>query len=102
MEKVRYRTLALEYKGNDCDAGEIAIETYPKAMGRRMQAFYRMLPEKIHTHTGLKVTVDVLDKVYEARRKAAEHLKSALKIARNTLPPKWNYNTLPRRMQPRE
>ncbi len=47
MEKVRYRTLALMvYKGNDYDAGEIAMEIYPKAMERRMQAFYRTLSEK--------------------------------------------------------
>jgi hypothetical protein len=47
MEKVRYRTRALvSYQGNDCDAGEIAMETYPKAMERRMHAFYRTLSEK--------------------------------------------------------
>jgi hypothetical protein len=47
LEKVRYRTLALMvYRGNDCDAGEIAMETYPKAMEKRMRAFYGTLPEK--------------------------------------------------------
>lgn len=29
-----------------CHHGEIAIATYPKAMERRMQAFYRTLSEK--------------------------------------------------------
>jgi len=47
--------------------------------------------EKTHTQTGLEVTVDVLDKVYEAGGKAAEHLKSALKIAWDAILPKWNY-----------
>ena len=58
-------------------------------------ATVRQLMEKTHTRTGLEVTVDVLDKVYEAGRKAAGHLKSALKIARDTLLPKWNYTLSP-------
>lgn len=37
-------------------------------------ATVRQLMEKTHTRTGLEVTVDVLDKVYEAGRKAAGHL----------------------------
>jgi len=55
----------------------------------------RQLMEKTRTRTGLEVTVDVLDRVYEAGRKAAEHLKSALKIARDTVLPKWNYTLSP-------
>jgi hypothetical protein len=54
-------------------------------------ATVQQLIEKTHTQTGLEVTVDVLDKVYETGRKAAEHLKSALKIAWDTILPKWNY-----------
>src|SRR5258706_16454833 len=38
------------------------------------------LIEKTQTKTGLRVTVDILDKVYETGRKAAKHLKSALNI----------------------
>jgi hypothetical protein len=55
----------------------------------------RQLIEKTHTQTGLEVTVDVLDKAYEAGRKAAKHVKSALKIAWDTILPKWNYTLSP-------
>ena len=58
-------------------------------------ATVQQLIEKTHTQTGLEVTVDVLDKVYEVGRKAAEHLKSALKIAWDTVLPKWNYTLSP-------
>jgi hypothetical protein len=46
MEQIGYRTEALLSKGRACPDGEIAMETYPKAMERRMQAFYRTLSEK--------------------------------------------------------
>jgi DDE family transposase len=58
-------------------------------------ATVRQLMEKTHTQTGLGVTVDVLDKIYEAGRKAAEHVKSTLKIVRDTILPKWNYTLSP-------
>lgn len=54
-------------------------------------ATVQQLIEKTHTQRGLEVTVDVLDKVYETGRKAAAHLKSALKIAWDAILPKWNY-----------
>jgi hypothetical protein len=58
-------------------------------------ATVQQLMEKTHTRTGLEVTVDVLDKVYETGRKAAEQLKSVLKIAWDTVLPKWNYTLSP-------
>jgi hypothetical protein len=58
-------------------------------------ATVQKLIEKTHTQTGLEVTVDVLDKIYEVGRKAAKHLKSALKIAWDTVLPKWNYTLSP-------
>jgi hypothetical protein len=58
-------------------------------------ATVKQLIEKTHTRTGLQVTVEVLDKIYETGRKAAKQMKSALKIVRDTLLPKWNYTLLP-------
>jgi hypothetical protein len=58
-------------------------------------ATVKQLMEKTHTRTGLQVTVDVLDKVYEAGRKAARQVKSALKIVRDSILPKWNYTLSP-------
>jgi len=53
------------------------------------------LIEKTETQAGLKVTADVLDKVYETGRKAARRLKSATEIVWDTVLPMWNYTVLP-------
>jgi hypothetical protein len=58
-------------------------------------ATVRQLMKKTHTKTGLQVTVDVLDKVYEAGRKAAKQVRSTLKIVREAILPKWNYTIYP-------
>lgn len=53
------------------------------------------LIEKTRTSTGLRVTVDILDKVYEAGRKAANCLKSTLNIIVDSHLSQWNYTVSP-------
>ena len=55
----------------------------------------KQLIERTHTSTGLKVTVDILDQVYETGRKAAKNLKSSLRVVADVLLPAWNYTVLP-------
>jgi hypothetical protein len=53
------------------------------------------LIERTQTKTGLRVSVDILNKVYETGRKASEHLKSTLKIIADSVLPQWNYTVSP-------
>ena len=53
------------------------------------------LMEKASTSTGLRVTVDILDKVYQTGRKYAEGFKESMKIVFDDLLPKWNYRAVP-------
>jgi hypothetical protein len=50
---------------------------------------------KTETTTGLKVTVGVLEKVYETGRKCAAGFKESMKIAFDKVLPKWNYRAVP-------
>ena len=50
---------------------------------------------KTSTHSGLTVTVKVLEKVYETGRKCAEGFKESMKIAFDNVLPKWNYRANP-------
>lgn len=52
--------------------------------------------EKTQTRTGLRVVVDILDRVYEIGKKVAEDVKKKLHIVRDTLLPLWNYQILPK------
>jgi len=52
---------------------------------------------KTSTHSGLTVTVKVLEKVYETGRKCAEGFKESMKIAFDNVLPKWNYRAIPSR-----
>jgi hypothetical protein len=54
------------------------------------------LMAKARTRTGLRVVVDVLDKVYQTGRRVAKEVKKALNLVRDSLLPKWNYRILPR------
>jgi hypothetical protein len=54
------------------------------------------LIEKTETKTGLRVTVDILNRAYKAGRKAAKHLQSTLNIMADTILPQWNYILSPR------
>jgi hypothetical protein len=53
------------------------------------------LMEKAKTSTGLRVTVEILDKVYEAGRKYAEGFKENMRIVFDEILPKWNYRAVP-------
>jgi hypothetical protein len=55
----------------------------------------KSLMEKTQTSTGLRVTVDILDKVYEVGRKCTNGFKKAMKIVFDDILPKWNYRALP-------
>jgi hypothetical protein len=55
------------------------------------------LMEKASTSTGLRVTVDILDKVYQTGRKYAEGFKEDMKIVFDEILPKWNYRAVPSR-----
>jgi len=56
----------------------------------------KQLIECTHTSTGLKVTVDIIDRAYETGRKAAQDMKSSLRVVADVLLPAWNYTILPR------
>ncbi len=53
------------------------------------------LMEKAKTSTGLEVTVDTLDKVYQTGRKYAADFKETMKIMFDDILPKWNYRAIP-------
>ena len=53
------------------------------------------LMEKAKTSTGLEVTVDILDKVYQTGRKYAADFKDTMKIMFDDILPKWNYRAIP-------
>jgi Rhodopirellula transposase DDE domain len=55
----------------------------------------KQLMEKTRTRTGLRVVVDVVDKIYDTGRKVAAVVKKALHLVRDTFLPKWNYRLLP-------
>src|SRR5438067_1960263 len=55
------------------------------------------LMEKASTSTGLRVSVDILDKVYQTGRKYAEGFKENMKIVFDEILPKWNYRAVPSR-----
>jgi hypothetical protein len=55
----------------------------------------KSLMEKTQTRTGLRVTVDILDKVYEIGRKCAKGFKETMKIVFDDVLPKWNYRAIP-------
>jgi len=51
--------------------------------------------EKTRTRQGLKVTVQILDKVYHTRRKVAKDFKETMRILFDKFLPKWNYTAAP-------
>ena len=53
------------------------------------------LIEKAKTSTGLRVTVDIMEKVYQTGRKYAEGFKEDMKIVFDEILPKWNYRAIP-------
>jgi Rhodopirellula transposase DDE domain len=55
----------------------------------------QQLMERPHTAQGLKVTVDVMDQVYETGHKAAADFKQTMKLIFDDFLPKWNYRAIP-------
>jgi hypothetical protein len=51
--------------------------------------------ERAKTTTGLRVTVRILDKVYQTGRKYAADFKQNMKILFDDHLPKWNYRAVP-------
>jgi Rhodopirellula transposase DDE domain len=51
--------------------------------------------EKTRTATGLRVVVDLLEKMYEAGRTYARGFKKSMKLVFDELLPKWNYTAIP-------
>jgi len=51
--------------------------------------------EKTRTSKGLQVVVDIIEKVYQTGRKAAEDFKTNMRIIFDELLPQWNYRALP-------
>ena len=47
------------------------------------------------TKTGLKVVVNILDKVYETGRKVAEGFRETMKLVFDKVLPKFNYQAMP-------
>lgn len=55
----------------------------------------KQLIERTTTRTGLQVTVDIIDRVYETGRKAALDLKAPLRVVADAFLPAWNYTIMP-------
>ena len=55
----------------------------------------RYYMSKTETTKGLKVTVRILEKVYETGRKCAAGFKKTMKIVFDKFLPKWNYRAIP-------
>ena len=53
------------------------------------------LMEKTHTRQGLKVTVQIVDKVYQTGRKVAKGFKATMRIVFDQYLPRWNYTAVP-------
>ena len=55
----------------------------------------KQLIERTQTSTGLRVTVDILDRVYETGRKITQEIKSSLRVVTDAFLPVWNYTVMP-------
>jgi len=53
------------------------------------------LMEKTRTRQGLKVTVQIVDQVYQTGRRAAKDFKETMRIVFDEFLPKWNYTAVP-------
>jgi len=55
----------------------------------------RDLVARTKTSTGLTVTVDVIDKVYDVGKKCSKGFKQAMRLIFDQYLPKWNYRAVP-------
>lgn len=53
------------------------------------------LMEQTTTTKGLTVTVEIIDKVYELKRKVAKDFKKTMQIVFDQVLPRWNYTAVP-------
>lgn len=53
------------------------------------------LMERTHTQTGLHVTVQIIDKIYQIGRKVADEFKQNMPILFDQYLPQWNYRAVP-------
>jgi len=58
-------------------------------------ALVKELMEKTRTGKGLKVVVEIIEKIYQTGRKVAEDFKTTMRIIFDTVLPQWNYRALP-------
>lgn len=58
-------------------------------------ALVKELMEKTTTSKGLKVTVQIIDKVYALKRKVAHDFKQTMRILFDEFLPRWNYTAVP-------
>jgi hypothetical protein len=58
------------------------------------------LMAKAATRTGLRVAVQILDKVYQTGRQVAADVKERMRIIRDDVLPNWNYRILPGVVEP--
>jgi hypothetical protein len=58
-------------------------------------AMVKELIQKTTTTTGLKVTVNIIDKIYQTGRRVNEDFKENMKIVFDDFLPNWNYRALP-------
>jgi hypothetical protein len=58
------------------------------------------LMAKAATSTGLRVSVNILDKVYQTGRRVAADVKERIRIIRDDVLAKWNYRILPGESEP--
>jgi hypothetical protein len=55
----------------------------------------KSLIERVGTKTGLSVSVELQEKLYQTKRKVAEGFKETMKIAFDPIMPRWNYRVIP-------
>ena len=58
-------------------------------------ALVKALMANTHTRTGLSVVVDIIDKVYQTKRKASETFRNNVTLICDDLLPQWNYRAVP-------
>ena len=58
-------------------------------------ALVQSLIERVQTKTGLCVSVELQEKLYQTKRKVAEGFKEAMKIVFDPIMPRWNYRVIP-------
>jgi hypothetical protein len=55
----------------------------------------KRLAQRVHTGTGLKATVAIIKKVYQAKRQASDRFLASYPIQFDDLLPNWNYTAVP-------